>query len=392
MNSSSAQVIKRIKIIASGGASRLLISLSNVLISFIIIRFYSATVWGEFVSYIILLDVGFSLVGWGATPYLVREFSLHPKKMRDDWSEATIARSGLLLILTLVIFLLPLTLLIKLSLILWAICRFIYQSFDSIVLVERNFIFSLTVEVLAIAIVVLPAIFIYSQLHVENLLLLFSLSMGLRALFYFIYLRKWVSVSSFKLVYFKKAFPFLLLTFSAMLQQRTDLFCVAYFLDDDSTAVYQIFINFLIFGQFLSALLLSPFAKNIFRLSRISFNKLERNFMLIGLPLSLISIGGIYIIITYFYKFELPVKMYMMGYGYILMSYLYLLRNYELGKLYRQTEVAIYSFITSGVNLLLSIALTPAFGIEGALLAGLLAQVFLVALYQRNHVLKYVRG
>jgi hypothetical protein len=174
-----------------------------------------------------------------------------------------------------------------------------------------------------------------------------------------------------------------------MLQQRSDLYSVAYFLDDHETARYQVFINLLIFCQFGASLLLSPFAKNIFRITKKSFLKLEKKFMTWGVLLSAVSITAVYLLTQFFYGFTLSWKMFALGYVYVLMFYLYLLRNYELGKLRKQTRVALYSFAASGFNLILSFFLTPNLGIEGALLAGTFAQLFLVALYHQKKFVQH---
>ena len=63
------------------------------------------------------------------------------------------------------------------------------------------------------------------------------------------------------------------------------------------------------------------------------------------------------------------------------MIYLYLLRNYEMRKASRIMHVAAYSFLSGLVNLLFSILLIPELGLGGALLSGLIAQVFIVILY-----------
>ncbi len=59
-------LIQRVKIIAQGGVSRLIISFSNVIVSFMVVRTQSATLWGEVVVYLLIVDTGFSLVSWGS--------------------------------------------------------------------------------------------------------------------------------------------------------------------------------------------------------------------------------------------------------------------------------------------------------------------------------------
>ena len=392
MSSSFSVFVKRIKIISAGGAARLLAALSSVLISIIVVRTQSSDLWGGLIPFILILEFGFSVVGFGSFPYLVQKFSLHPHQIRAAWSQSFFSRSALLVLLLIVIPLLGYSTSIRIYLIIWAVGRYVFQSFEPIAQVERNFLFSIMMELIAIAIIAFPLIRNENNISIDTLVLLFAASMVWRSTVSVIFFREWISYSRPGLAYFKAAAPFFLLTISGMLQQRTDLYCVTYFLDDQETAVYQVYFNFLIFSQFLSSLLLSPFAKNIFRLSSLSLRKLERKFMLAGIPLSIASLAAIYLMVKYLYHFELSWFMYALGYFYILMFYLYLLRNYELGKFYRQTTVAIYGFLGSALNLILCTILIPRFSMEGALVAGLSAQVLIVVLFRRPKAMSHAQG
>ncbi len=392
MSSPFTITVRRLHLIAIGGAARLLAALSSVIISIIIVRTQTSALWGEVVPYMLIIEFSFAVIGWGALPYLVQEFSLHPHQVKSNWNRVTFSRSWLLLILWVSILFLSFSSAIKIYLIIWASGRYVFQSFEPIVQVERNFLFSILMEVSAMLLITIPIVLAKAPLKVDTIVFLFSASMVWRACLSAIFFRKWISYRLPDLLYLREAFPFFLLTVSSMLQQRTDLYCVAYFLNDQDTAVYQVYFNFLIFCQFLSSLLLSPFAKNIFRLPPQSLRKLEQKFILIGIPLTLASVAAIWAMIRYFYHFELSWFMYIMGYFYILMFYLYLLRNYEMGKAYRQSTVAFYGFVGSAVNLVLCILLIPRFGKEGALLAGSVAQAIIVLLYYRTNINKYGKG
>lgn len=375
------QLISRFKIIATGGASRIVISLNSVICAFVIIRWHSSSLWGELVVYLLLLDLGFSIIAWGSTPYLIREFSFHPKDIPASWSKSFNSRVPLVVIFLIVIFFTPFAPSHKITLSVWVIARFVYHSFEPVVQYQRNFYFSLFVEGIALLVLIIPLIIFSSDVNIHTLILLFTASMIWKAVASAIYFRRLIAFEWPRWNFYLLAFPFLLLTFSALFLQRSDLYGVAYYLSKQDTAKYQVFINLLIFSQFLSSLLLSPYAKNIFRLPAKSFRKLEKRFMLIGLPLSALSLVGVYVLMRWIYKLELSWQMFALGYFYIQAFYMYLLRNYHLGKIHRQTRVAIYSFIASGVNVALSLLLIPVFHLEGALMAGVATQLFLIVLY-----------
>ena len=183
--------------------------------------------------------------------------------------------------------------------------------------------------------------------------------------------------------FLKPALPFLLLTLMAMLQQRIDLYLVALYLTPETTAAYQVFLNLLLLSHVVASLLLSPYARNIYRLSHQGLGKLEKKFMSAGILLSTASISVIYVVVQLIFKFQLSWFMYVAGYFYVLLYYLYQVRNYQFMKEHRQADVAIFSLAGCVVSLILGLILIPFYGIEGAILGGLSTQVLNVLLHLR---------
>lgn len=379
---------RRLETIVVNGASRVISSLSTSIVSLVIIQTQSKEVWGSAVQWVLIFDLAFSAISWGSNPYLLREFSLDPKSISQQWSASLVARLPLLATFVLVLILLPSAPVLKLSMLAWALARYIYQLYEPLLLFNRNFAFSLTLELTSLVVILTPLFVFETQITGEVVVTLIAAGMVWKSIVTSVWvlgvkkiaspLWAWGPPATAFLV---ASFPFLILTFSAMLQQRMDLYIVAYYLGDRETAEYQVFINWLIFCQFLATLILSPYAKNIFRVSAAVLRKLERSFMTAGLFLSMLSILGVYTVIRLLYRFDITPWHYALGYVYILVHYFYALRNYELGKMRKQITVAVYSFVTSGVNLFLSLWLTPSLGTTGALIAATLSQFFLLGLY-----------
>lgn len=377
----------RLRTILASAVSRIVLLFGNLIVSFILIRTESAELWGEVVSYILLIDLGFSIVNWGHSPYLVREFSLRPASMEKALWSSIASRFLLLLIFVGIIWICPLNFSTKLLLTLWILARFVYQAFDPELQYSRRYLAPVVMEMSGLAIILVPVVGSWVPATVQNILSLFAWAFVLRATAMLIFQRKLVArllrerarptISEFLV----PAFPFLMLTLSAMLHQRADLYVVAWFLEADDVAGYQVFVNLLFTGQLAASLILSPFSKNIFRLPPASLRKLETTFMRSGVVLTVFFCLALYCVVKYVYRFELPWTLYLMAYLYVSLSFMYLLRNYQLGKLRRQKTVAFYSFAGFGVNLALSLILTPNFGLQGAMLSGLLAQIFTTTLY-----------
>ncbi len=380
----------RLRTILSAATFRITFLFSNLIISLLVITTASAELWGEVVSYILIVDLGFSVINWGHASYLIREFSLQPSQMHRRLWESLSSRSLLLLAFVAIIWLCPLPSSMKEILTTWAAARFLYQAFEAELQYHRKYFLPLVIEATGILIVVIPIILSWVAASTSSMLSLFAISFVFRAVAMLVYQRRLVAsimsawtgmkLSSF----FIPAFPFLLLTFSAMLQQRTDLYLVAYFLTPDDVAGYQVFVNLLLVTQFGASLLLSPFSKNIFRLPPYSFRKLERNFIRVGALLAILSSIAVFLVVRYMYGFNLPWTLYVMAYMYSVTAFVYLPKNYQLGKARRQATVALYSFAGFAVNFVLSVILTPRYGIEGAMLSALIAQLFTTSLYFRT--------
>jgi len=399
---SYTKLFHRARIILLGGINRIAVPINNVVVSYLIISYTSANFWGSIVYVIILLDFAFSIISWGNRPYLIREFSLNPKNIPKDWRESFAHRLILLLLFWGVLLILPYSWEIKLLLIVWSVARYLYQSFEAVIQYQRNFSFSVFNELVGLIIIVIPILVVGKEIEFETVILLYSLSISVRAIVNLIFYNKFlhtvinstnqssvINTGSFlsrSKLFLIDSFPFLLLTFSAMLRQRTDLFCVAYFLEKGEVAQYQIFLSFLGFSQLAASLLLSPFAKNIFRLPKKSLRKLERSFMGAGVIITLVLIIAIYLIMTQLYGFEFSRNLYILGYVYAVSSYLFLIKNFELGKARKQRYVAYYALAAGLINLTFSVVLTPYFKLEGALSAGIGAQIFLIIMYNWHRI------
>jgi O-antigen/teichoic acid export membrane protein len=382
---SPKKLYHRLTIVFSGVSFRLLASFSSLIISLCLVRTQSAALWGGVVHYLVVIDLFFSVINWGHAQYLIREFSLRPGQLILGFRQSLISRSYLMIGFGMVALFMPFMQEYRFVLILYMVARFFYQAFDPVVQYYRGFFFAVITELIGLAVVLLPVVFGAVEASVYHVITLLTVSFIVRGSLTLIRYRSlFVKVSRAMpepWFFFKSAFPFFLLTMSAMLQQRTDLFVVTFFLDKKDTAQYQIFSSLLLVGQLGASLLISPFAKNVFRLPESSLRKLETSFMRYGLVLSLVFIALIYGVVRYIYNFNLSVYMYGMGYLYSMLFYVYLIRNYKLGKAQRQFIVAGYSFAGFVVSLTLSFLFTPLWQKEGALLAGLVTQCFVAVLY-----------
>lgn len=70
-----------------------------------------------------------------------------------------------------------------------------------------------------------------------------------------------------------------------MLASRIDLYAVNYALTEKDVAQYQVFINLMLYLQAMSAFIVMPFLKNLYRMGDATFRKLSFRLFMLGIAL-----------------------------------------------------------------------------------------------------------
>ena len=361
-----------------------------MLVALLVIRLSSVDLWGSVVTVIIIMDLAFAVINWGNRPYLIREFGLTPHQASARWRESVVYRIGLVLLFCGVIMVLNYPLELKIGLWTWTLGRFIYQSFEAVIQFNRDFAFSILQEVLALLIVLVPIWIQQDYLDLQLIILLFGLSAVAKGAISLVFYRKFIWKHSSAdpkrnlnraSAYFKVSLPFFFLTLTGMLQSRMDLYVVALFLGNYQLGIYQVLIGFLGFAQFIASQILIPFGPQLMRLGAATMSRLNRNYILWGVPITGVCLGVIHLVLTWFYQIELSGEAYIWSFFYVFLYYLYALKHYELARQNKQNISARNALFGSTVNLLLSLWLTPWLGLEGALMAVVGSKAMLAVIY-----------
>jgi len=378
------KLIQRAWLVVLNSTTTLLTPFGNMLISVLLLRYKPADFYGELAFILITFDFFFNIISWGDTGYLFRDFSLRPARIKTVWQEAFFSRSPLLLPLLVLVFFSHYSIQIKFCFCVWILTRYIYRSFDAVFQYNRDFKMQLFVELTSFVIILTPIIIYLQELTFTTLILIYTLSYVLKSTLALLFYKKnFISVPSkfISINYFVAAFPFLMISFSGMLESKADLYSVAWFLKKEELAQYQIFSGFLSFSQLGASLLLAPFGKNLFRLPLKTFKKLELLFAKSGILFSFVFISIIFIIIQFIYKINIPAIMYVTGYFFMLPSFLYLPSLFACSKQNKQSTIVFITLIGSVINISLGFILTPVFMKEGALISGTLTQWAILALF-----------
>lgn len=386
MNIFQRKFRKRFGLILANSANTLFLPIFNLAISLLVIRLGSAALWGEFVSVLIVINLANHVMYWGNKEYVLREISRSPGRLAEIWQSNLLTRLLLFGVFAVILFLLPLPSQRKGMLFLWGAAALLHQSFDTLVIYRRKFLAAFALEAIFS---VLLAGFLFLAKHSLGLDILiagFAVTMLLKSLGMLTLFREDAFAGffgKFDLNYFQLALPFFLLGFSGMLQSRTDLYCVAYFLPDSEVARYQVLINWLIYVQVIASLILQPFLKNIYRLPFAAVKKIARKLLLAGMLIVAAALPAIYFVLRQIYHFEIAFPLLLWGGVFVLPIFYYLPTIYIFYKQARQRIVLHINIFGVLANLFLTLILIKPFGITGALAASALAQVGMLIAYLR---------
>lgn len=371
------KLLKRFQIILANSAHTLLLPAFNLLISLLVIRLASRTLWGEFVAVLIFMNLAIHIMHWGSKEYLLRAFSRSPKQQGADWQRVLLSRFLLAGLFLLCILFWPGSAFQKGWLALWGIGALLYKSCDVLVLYHRRFLTALLLEIIAIGMVAGIIWLQLSSLDVDLLIMLFAISAWLKAAGLLWIFRREITRGEngrFDSTFFLKALPFFLLGFSGMLQSQTDLYCVVWFLTREDAGFYQVFINMMIYLQVIASLILQPFLKNIYRLAEQSIRKISTKLFLLGISMIPPALAAVWALLTYFYQFSLGEELLVLGGLFALPIYAYLPIVYQLYKAGQEGQVL---WVTVGgivINFILNLLLIPQWEVVGALAASASAQ------------------
>ena len=368
---------KRLGIIIQGVALNISAPLFSLFISWMVIHLQNARLWGEFVKVQVWVLIAVQFFAFGNKDYLLRSFSKNPSRMDYNWSRSFFSRAILLLVCAFVLVSGSFDIAFKGWILAWVMVRFVYQSFDVLVLYHRRFYISLAAEAIGLLLLFVALAKPMTHPTLAILLKVYVIADILKAIFILLVFQNAFNFSffsNFNLGYFKGAFMFFLLGFTALLSTRIDLLCVNYYMAPAAIAKYQVFMALAGFMQLGASLVLSPFIKNIFRLRADRFRKLAMKYHKAGMMIAFVQVLVVLAVVKWFFHFSFSPVMYGFAYLYILAFYFYYTQMIEFTKQDKQHKVVFIMLSCIGLNLLLAPLLIPEFQLEGALFAAALSQ------------------
>jgi O-antigen/teichoic acid export membrane protein len=377
---------RRAILIAANIANGLLLPLLNPIVSLLVVRLASIDLWGEYVALLIGVQLAAHIIGWGNKDYLLRQFSFNPTRLGEIWRGSLFTRSLLLIpfgLLTL--WLDPAR---AFGLLVWCAILVFDQSFEVWVTYRKDFVFSTGVELLGLIVTLAGIGLANRSLDVNALIMISISSTALKAVIYLLRYRTSTLASSadrlarpIELAYFRRAFAFFALGLTGLLQSRIDLYVVSLFLTKSAIGQYQVFITFLLYLQSLSAFVLGPFVKNLYRLSTRTILNLSLRMLPLGLVMCGPALILLAVILHSFYGIDLPLTFFALGLVLTLPIYFYVPIIYSLNKRGLTARVVWINLLGIAISGLVGWRLLPALGMLGAVLGAASAQVVMLLVY-----------
>lgn len=356
-------------------------SLINFSIAIFGIQQFTAESWGALVSVWIILSVFSFVANWGNKEYLIRDYSKNPSLILSFYFSSLLTRSFLLLSTLILFAFYPFK--IALGCILLVIAQFLYNSLNSLITYHQKFKQHLIVEIMGFLMIV-TAIFYWDTFSVGYFLMLYVFVTLLK--FFLMAVSLQLYSAKLDLNIDKKhliaASPFFLIALSGWLQSRVDLYIVDYYLTSKDLSQYQVLITAFIMLQSVSALIVNPFSKHIYRADYKLINNMSLLLSAIGLVVVVIGGGTIWIFIENFTIIHFESEVYLIMTIASFPTFLFMIdifKHYKQGKEKRVMQV---NFLGAIANLMVTVYLIQFSGILGAVIGICFAQWLMLAAYK----------
>jgi O-antigen/teichoic acid export membrane protein len=357
----------------------------NVLLSVLVVRLYSAELWGALIGWFLLVQLGVHFVAWGNKDYLVRRFSQNPARIAAAWQTSWLTRATLLLPTGVWLVLSSDSSIRAVLLILWCVLLAFDQAFEAPVVYYKEFGWAAAIDFFGLLFQIGMVLVLGTRLDLDALILILLLATLLKAIALSarfgraLLSQGWMGRLDWGEL--RASFPLFLLTLSGLLASRIDAYAVNALLPRASVAQYQIYLNFLLILQTGAAVLLLPFVKNLYRLGALAFLNQVLRFTGLGLLVTIPGIISIYFLIPLLYHWTLTLQQLALGFLIVLPPFFYIPIVYALYQQKRESVVVLYSFAAAAISLTLSIWLLPQLGLVGGLVGNASGQIVIGIAY-----------
>lgn len=378
---------RRLELIGVNSANSLLLPVFNTLVSILVVRLASAELWGEFVTVMLVVQLGTHLIAWGNREFLLRAFSREPARLAAAWQSSLLTRALLFLPYAALVLLAQWPIGRAAAVLVWSAAFVIYQSHEAVIVYRRAFGFSLVVESIGFgglltAIAVTPP-----TLTADQLIVFFAAMYVFKAAALLWHFRSTTLNDAvgagrrINLHYFGQALPFLLVGLAGLVHSRIDLYSVSALLPPADVGRYEIFSGFLLYGQAAASFILLPFVRSLYRLNYAAIMQIARRLFTVGALVLVPFLAVVAGLLRVIYHFDFAPVFYVFGGLYILPMYFYAPIIYALYKGNRPSTVLAINVAGLTLKLALNLILLPRLGLLGAVISVGAVQWLILAAY-----------
>jgi len=374
---------KRLINILINGARTFILPVSTFVISFIIIKTYDVYLWGEFVSEMLFINLTAHILQWGNKEFLIREYSQSPSTISQRFYSSLATRSLLLLPVIILLFFISDSIPKALLLSGWLIGQYIYQSSESVIIYSQTFLKQLYLELISFALI-LTGIFVLPNLGIFELIILFSSATLLKAAGICLLTFPKLSGFSINTETFSKALPFLIIGLSGLLQSRIDQYIIALFENKSITGIYQIFLSSFILLQSISAVIIIPFNKILYRVNEKTFDRLMKKMLLLSIA-TVIPLGIFTsVILVFIFGFSIQIYYLISGIVFAFPPFIYVPIIYQMYRVNKEKEVVIVNYLGAILNLIITFIFVFKGMPMAAIIGGAIAQWSMLIWYLKR--------
>lgn len=381
------KIFNKITPILGNSLYQLLPGLVNQVLAFFVIKQSGANNWGQVVSLQLVYYIAAHIVSWGNKDYLLLQFSKHPAKINQYLQQSTLTRTLVLLLPTVLLVLVYYPFQTAVYLAGWIALRFIAQAMEAVIIYEKNFSLALRSEAAAFVLLLFGLTFWHHNLSYQEALLLVLLSHVGRVAWLMpslISRLKGLSLKGIELAHLWISVPFLLMGLIALLQLKTDLYVMNELSAKSITGSYQVLMSFVAMFLAIPGFIINPFVKNVYRLQAQQIKNIQYKFIGLGLMISVVATPVLWAVMHYVYQLNFSVVTYLLVALLMCLPFVYAFDMYKLYKANAQNKVLAINAVGIAIIFLCCLMFIPLWPINGALMAQLLAQIFLVLLLKHQ--------
>ncbi|MEL7147856.1 MAG: hypothetical protein AAFO69_15895, partial [Bacteroidota bacterium] len=323
-------------------------------LSWFVVNYFSAVLWGEYIGYSIYVNIILVLLSFGHTEYTLREFAKAPKEIANIWNSSIQSRGYMLLLLIPICFLIPVHQTIRFGLVLWFLGEFVGQSYKSYVIFEKKFKVLVFVEIVGALFFSVLIYFNYLEFSLEYLILFKGLSSVVKATLLSIVFRGALFPKKLVFIkwnYYRGSYFFFLLSVIGLITSNLDLYVVNHFLESDQLGEYQILASFLVLIHAGARQILGPFIKNTYRMKYSTVRKVSRTVALLGLIIVPAGLLVAYFLLFYSFNISFPVHYWFFAGFYTYSSYVGSAHVYWLFQLKLESKILKWNILIVLANL-----------------------------------------